>query len=96
MRMQTVSAKSKTLSDLLKKARRKDLFLQSADGEQYVLARVTDLQAFYIGSSDHAEREIEMTRKNKRLSKFLDGRGAASKTGKKKSLAQVRQRLGLS
>jgi hypothetical protein len=94
--MHTISAKSKTLSDLLKKARRKDLFLQSADGEQYILARVTDLQAFYIGSSDDAEREIEMTRKNKRLSKFLDERGAASKTGKKKSLAEVRQRLGLS
>jgi len=96
MRVQTVSTKSKTLSDLLKKARRKDLFLQSADGEQYVLARVTDLQAFYIGSSDDAEREIEMTRKNKRLGKFLDERGAASKIGKKKSLAKVRQRLGLS
>ncbi len=96
MRMQTISAKSKTLSDLLKKARRKDLFLQSADGEQYVLARVTDLQAFFVGSSDDAEREIEMTRKNKRLSKFLDERGAASKTGKGKLLAEVRRRLGLS
>ena len=96
MRMQTISAKSKTLSDLLKKARRKDLFLQSADGEQYVLARVTDLQAFFVGSSDDAEREIEMTRKNKRLSKFLDERGTASKTGKGTSLAEVRRRLGLS
>ena len=96
MRVQSISVKSKTLSDLLKKARRKDLFLQSADGEQFVLARVTDLQAFYIGSSNDAEREIEMTRKNKRLAKFLDERGAASKISKKKSLAEVRQRLGLS
>jgi len=95
MQVQMVSTKPKTLSDLLKKARRKDLFLQSPDGEQFVLARVTNLQAFYIGSSDDAEREIEMTRKNKRLSKFLDERGAASKTGKGKSLAEVRRRLGL-
>ena len=95
MRMQTISARSKTVSDLLKKARRKDLFLQSPDGEQFVLARVTNLQAFYIGSSDDAEREIEMTRKNKRLGKFLDERGAASKTGKRKSLAEVKRRLGL-
>lgn len=96
MRVHPVSTKSKTLSDLLKKARRKDLFLQSADGEQFVLARVTDLQAFYIGSSDDAEREIEMTRKNKRLGKFLDERGAAGKTGKNKPLVEVRRRLGLS
>jgi hypothetical protein len=36
-----------------------------------------------------------MTRKNKRLGEFLDERGAASKTGKGKSLAKVRRRLGL-
>ncbi len=96
MRVQTVSARSKTLSDLLKEARRKDLFLQSADGEQFVLARVTNLQSFYIGRSDDPEREIEMTRKNKRLNKFLDERGTAGKTGKGKPLAEVRRRLGLS
>ncbi len=96
MRAQIISVKSKTLSDLLKKARRKDLFLQSADGEQFVLARVTNLQAFYVGSSDDPEREIEMTRKNKRLNKFLGERGAAGKAGKGKSLAEVRRRLGLS
>lgn len=43
MQVQMVSTKPKTLSDLLKKARRKDLFLQSPDGEQFVLARVTNL-----------------------------------------------------
>jgi hypothetical protein len=96
MKVHTISVKSKTLSDLLKKAHRKDLFLQSPDGEQFVLARVTDLQAFYIGSSDDVDREIEMTRKNKRLMRFLDERGAASQTGKGKSLAEVRRRLGLS
>jgi hypothetical protein len=96
MGVQTVTAKSKTLNDLLKKARRKDLYLQSPDGEQFVLARVTDLQAFFIGSGDDAERGIEMTRKNKRLNKFLDERGAAGKAGKSKSLAEVRRQLGLS
>jgi len=41
---------SDILNDLLQKALREDLLLQAADGEQFVLARVTDTQAFYVGS----------------------------------------------
>lgn len=75
MKTITVSARSKTLNELLKMAQRTDLILRSADGAQYVLARVTNTQAFYVGRSDDFDKEIAATRKNKRLMKFLGERG---------------------
>ena len=96
MRAMTISAKSETLNDLFKKARRQDLILQSTDGEQFVLARVTDMQAFYVGNSDDLEQEIAMARQNKKLMKFLDERGAARETGQGIPLDEVKRRLGLS
>ncbi len=96
MKAITVSPQSKTLNDLLKKARRRDVILQSADGEHFVLTRVTNLQAFYVGASDDFAEEVTRTRKNKRLMKFLDERAAKSKGQKRIPLAEVRRRLGLS
>ncbi len=90
-----VSPQSKTLNDLLKKARRRDVLLESTDGEQFVLARVTDLQAFTVGDSDDFAEEVAATRQNKRLMKFLDKRGAESKGQKRVPVAEVRRRLGL-
>jgi predicted transcriptional regulator len=78
----TVSPQSKTLNDLLKKARRRDVLLESADGEQFVLARVTDLRSFVVGDSDDFAGEVTATRHNKRLMKFLDERTTES-TGQK-------------
>ena len=94
MKALMTSAESDTLDDLLKKARRRDVFLQAADGEQFVLARVTDMQAFDIGSSDDFEWEIEVTRKNEKLMEFLNERGATRRTGQGIPLAEVRRRLG--
>lgn len=91
----TVSPQSKALNDLLKKARRRNVMLESSDGEHFVLARVTNLQAFDVGSSDDFNEEIKMTRKNKRLMKFLDERAAQAKDAKKRPLAEVRRRLGV-
>ena len=69
-----VSPRSKKLNELLKMAQRSDLILQSADGAQYVLARVTNTRAFYVGRSDEFDEEIVTTRKNKRFMKFLSER----------------------
>ena len=91
----TVSPQSKTLNDLLKKARRRDVLLESADGEHFVLARVTDLQAFTVGDSDDFGAEVAVTRNNKRLMKFLDERTVESKGQKRIPMAEVRRRVGL-
>jgi hypothetical protein len=95
MKTITVSPQSKTLNDLMKKARRRSLILKSADGEQFVLARVTNLQGFYIGASDDFAEEIKTTRKNKQLMRFLDERTTKAKNRKGVPIADVRKRLRL-
>ena len=90
-----ISSQSKALNNLLKKARRRNVMLESSDGEHFVLARVTNLQAFEVGISDDFDEEIKMTRRNKRLMKFLDQRAAQAKGTKRRPIAEVRRRLGV-
>lgn len=95
MNMITVPKSSKTLNELLRKARRSNVILRSETGEQFVLAKVSSAQAFYVGESDDFEEEIETTRANKKLMKFLDKRGAQAKKGKLIPISEVEKRLGL-
>ena len=95
MKAITVSPQSKILNELMKKARRRSLILKSADGEHFVLARVTNLQGFYVGASDNFENEVQTTRKNKRLMKFLDERATKARGQKGVPIAEVRKQLGL-
>ncbi len=82
MKTVTVSGRAKTLNALLKRARRGGLILRSPDGREFILAEIDDFN-----------REIELTRKNKRLMKLLDERGKQTKT---LGLAEVKAQLGLS
>ena len=95
MKAITIAASSKTLNDLLKKARRANVLLRSASGEQFVLAQVSSVQSFYVGESNDFDEEIRMTRANKKLMRFLDKRGEAGKKGKLIPIAEVEKRLGL-
>lgn len=81
MKTITVSARTKTLINLLKQAQHEGLILRSPDGHEFILAEIDDF-----------DREIELTRKNKKLMKLLDERGQQTKTH---SAADVRARLGL-
>ncbi len=76
-----VSRKSNTINALLKKARRENLILRSAEGDEFVLAEIDDFS-----------REIELTRQNKQLMKFLAARARRRKTV---PLDEARRRLGL-
>src|SRR5574341_1917548 len=91
----TVPKSSKTLNDLLKKARRANVILRSESGEQFVLAKVSSAQSFYVGDSNDFEEEIATTRANKKLMKFLDKRGAQAKKGKLIPMSEVEKKLGL-
>ncbi|MBI4771136.1 MAG: hypothetical protein HY784_12180 [Chloroflexi bacterium] len=81
MKTITISARAKTITALLKRARRGGLILRSPEGYEFVLAEIDDFN-----------REIELTRKNKKLMKLLDERGKQTKTLK---AAEVRAQLGL-
>jgi hypothetical protein len=95
MKTVTVPTQSKTLNALLKQARQTNVLLRSESGEQFVLAKVSSAQAFYVGDSDDFDEEIKLTRANKKLMKFLDQRGEQAKKGKLIPIGEVEKRLGL-
>ena len=82
MKTVTVSTRTRTLVALLKRAKRGGLILRSPDGHEFILAEIDDF-----------DREIDLTRQNKKLMKLLDERGKQTETLK---VAQVREQLGLS
>jgi len=83
MKTITVSARAKTLNDLLKKARRKSLILQSGNGQRFVLASIEGWEGFEVGD-DIAQ--------NKRLMKHLTERRSGGTTI---PLAEVKAQLGV-
>ena len=56
----TVPERSKVLNDLLKKARNANVLLRLESGEQFVLAKVSSAQSFYVGDSDDFDEEVKM------------------------------------
>lgn len=82
MKTVIISTRAKKLNALLKQARQGGLILRSPEGHEFILAEIDDFN-----------REIELTRKNKKLMKLLDERGKQAKTY---TAAEVREKLGLS
>ena len=95
MKTVRVPIRSKLLNDLLKKARDANVLLRSESGEQFVLAKVSSVQSFYVGDSDDFGEEIKMTRANKNLMSFLDKRGEKGKKGGLIPMEEVERILGL-
>ncbi|MGL5060626.1 MAG: hypothetical protein ACRC62_11665, partial [Microcoleus sp.] len=90
MKTIAISRHLKLLNALLQQAREQNLILQSADGEQFVLAKIADAAAvridgdgdvltFDVGESDDFEEEIDLTRQNAELMRFLDERSVEVK-----------------
>jgi hypothetical protein len=82
MKTTRVSTRAKTLNDLLKKARRRALILETSDGQRFVLASIEGYEL-----NDDAD-----ITKNKKLMKHLTERRGA---GAPLSLADVKAELGL-
>ena len=82
MKTVIITTRAKKLNALLKQARRGGLILRSPEGHEFILAEIDDFN-----------REIELTRKNKKLIKLLDERARQTKTY---TAAEVRAKLGLS
>lgn len=94
MKTIAVSARAKTLNELLQKARRRAVVLESADGQRFALTAVHNWEGFDVGSSHDFAQEVERTGKNKRLMKFLANR-KKSVVGKGIPLAEVKKQLGI-
>ena len=65
----TIPRNSRTVSALLKRARRENVILRSPEGEEFILAEIDDFN-----------REIELARQNKALMRFLDARARQTET----------------
>jgi hypothetical protein len=94
MKTIAVSTRAKTLNELLKKARRGTIILESADGQRFALTSINNWEGFDVGSSKGFADEVQRTVKNKKLMKSLANR---RKSGKSESipLAEVKKQLGL-
>jgi hypothetical protein len=69
MKTVLVTKRSKSVYELLKQAMKQNVILRSEDGKEFILAEVDDF-----------DREIELTRQNKALMKYLDERGKEKAT----------------
>ena len=94
MKTIAVSARAKTLNDLLKKARRGPVVLESADGQRFALTAVNNWEGFDVGKSDDFADEVERTGRNKKLVKFLAARRKNAR-GKGIPLADVKKQFGI-
>jgi len=83
------------LNSLLKKARRRNVIIESADGERFVLAAISQWQGFDVGTSDDFAVEVRRTAQNKKLAKLMAVRRAKDKGKPRLSLEQVRKEIGL-
>jgi hypothetical protein len=81
MKAISVSRRAKTLNELLKKARRGTIILESADGQRFALTSVDDWDGFDVGSDRDFAREVERTGQNKKLMKSLAARRKSSRAG---------------
>jgi hypothetical protein len=86
MKAITIPARARMLNDLLRKARRKEVVLESADGERFVLASIQRWEGFEVGEDDNIT-------KNTRLMSRLRNRRSG---GERIPLAEVQAQLGLS
>jgi len=81
MRTITISSRARSIHSLLKKARRENVILRSPEGEEFVLAEISDF-----------DREIQLTRQNRALMKFLTNRARQTQTV---SIEEAREQLGI-
>ena len=82
MKTVNIPTKAKTINSLLKKSSKgRTNVSRSPKGREFILAEIDDF-----------DREIELTRQNKALMKFLDSRGKQTKAVK---AAEVKKQLGL-
>ena len=90
-----VSSTSKVLNSLLKQARHRNVILESADGERFVLASISDWQGFDVGKSQDLAKETKRTARNKDLTKLMSTRHAKDKVKARVSAEEVKKQLGL-
>lgn len=81
MKTVRVSKRAKAINSLLRQAQRENVIIRSPEGREFILAELDDF-----------DREIELTRGNRRLMELLDRRARQTRTV---PIEEARARLGL-
>ena len=89
-----IPMQEKTLNNLLKKARRRNVIIESENGERFVLASISKWQGFDVGNGDF-EEEVKRTAQNKKLVKVMAGRRVRNIGKQLYSSKEARKKLGL-
>jgi hypothetical protein len=89
-----ISSRAKTVNELLNKARRKTIILESADGQRFALTSIGDWEGYDVGRNADFAKEVEQTGKNKRLMSSLATRRKGGTTPAI-PLADVKKQLGI-
>lgn len=76
-----LSTKAASLPELLRLAGRQDIVVRTSSGREFLITEI-----------DEFDEEVARTRRNRRLTRFLNER---SKAGRTYSLDQVKSRLGI-
>ena len=92
MKTISVSARSKSIQDLLKKAARSGVILKGPSGQRYVLAPLGNWTAYDVGPSGDFAKEVAATSRHRRLMKDL---AAQQNKGPHTSLHDLKKQLGL-
>ncbi len=92
MKIITVPARAKMLNDLLKRARRTGLILESPGGQRFILVSLAQWEGFDVGAGDDFALEVKLTARNKKLMKLLAERRSQ---GERMPLTKVKEQLGL-
>ena len=90
MKTVTVSPRSKAVYNLLKKASRSGLILESPEGNRYVLTPLKNWVGYEVGDSKDFAKEARMTVRNKKLMKHLAER---RRRGRRITLEEARKDL---
>jgi len=90
-----IPTRAKAVNELLKKARHRNVILESADGERFVLAAIESWQGFDVGESEDFAVEVKRTARNKKLAKVMAERRAKDKDKPRFSSEEIRKELGL-
>ena len=61
MKTVAISARAKTVYELLKRAKRSGLILELADGERFILPSLEHRNGYEVGNGDDFEREVKAT-----------------------------------
>jgi len=86
---------AKVLNSLLKKARRQNILLESADGQRFILAAIDAWEGYPVGADDDFAVEVGRTARSKRLAKAMAKRRSEDAGTSHLSLEQVKKELGL-